>query len=248
MDCGIIIYSLFLVSVSGQNLYQDQISETRRKGQRVAFKSDFSASLESGTYELKIQSVKESHSATYYCACYKSGTHIFTVYNVKIFGTGTRLYVTDQEVQKPIVTIYPLSNPEPKGNTTLLCLAKDMFPDLVKISWKMRNENGTAEEMPQEEKKQLEQMDEGQTTSMIIIDGEKANVNKYICWVEHEVCNKPDTKTETVTESINTIYNLNLASLAYTVMIVKSLVFCCGFALLLQLRNMGSRPCGLTFN
>uniref|UniRef100_A0AAY5KJT4 Ig-like domain-containing protein n=1 Tax=Esox lucius TaxID=8010 RepID=A0AAY5KJT4_ESOLU len=38
-------------------------------------KDDFSASRKENQFHLKIQSVKESHSATYYCACYQSGTH-----------------------------------------------------------------------------------------------------------------------------------------------------------------------------
>uniref|UniRef100_A0A8K9UVJ3 Ig-like domain-containing protein n=1 Tax=Oncorhynchus mykiss TaxID=8022 RepID=A0A8K9UVJ3_ONCMY len=112
---------------------------------------------------------------------------IFTVYGF-VFGSGTRLYVTGKRsipqifqqikkathVQKPKVTVYPASNPEPNGKTTLLCLARDMFPDLVKISWKMEDEYSRTMEV------------EGQTTSMIIIDNEKIYRNKYICSVEHE--------------------------------------------------------------
>uniref|UniRef100_A0AAZ3QD76 Ig-like domain-containing protein n=1 Tax=Oncorhynchus tshawytscha TaxID=74940 RepID=A0AAZ3QD76_ONCTS len=37
--------------------------------------ADFSAMGKSDSSELKIQSVKVSHSATYYCACWDSSTH-----------------------------------------------------------------------------------------------------------------------------------------------------------------------------
>ncbi|KAL0966738.1 hypothetical protein UPYG_G00299500 [Umbra pygmaea] len=163
-----------------------------------------------------------------------------------------------------------------------------MMPDLVKISWKMKDRNGQIVEVPQGEKEELEQREEGKTTSMIIIDKEKADVNKYICSVEHEggnieteapkvlVTEKPTeappttmapptttappstmaaptcpsivTTKEPVTQevtdgnnSFQSMCRLNMASLTYTVMIMKSLVYCSGFALLLPHRNMGIR-------
>uniref|UniRef100_A0A3P9AAW8 Ig-like domain-containing protein n=1 Tax=Esox lucius TaxID=8010 RepID=A0A3P9AAW8_ESOLU len=99
------------------------------------------------------------------------------------FGSGSKLFIKSQ-VRKPKVTVYPASTPEPNGNTTLLCLARDMFPDLVKISWKMKDENGKKVEIPEREKIELIQTDNKQTTSMIIVDKEKAD--KYICLVKHE--------------------------------------------------------------
>ncbi|XP_052334501.1 immunoglobulin lambda-like polypeptide 1 [Oncorhynchus keta] len=161
---------------------------------------------------------------------------IFTVYGFA-FGSGTRLYVTDNKhVQKPKVTVYPASNPEPNGKTTLLCLARDMFPDLVKISWKMEDEYSRTMEVPKAEGEQLEQREEGQTTSMIIIDKEKMDRNKYICSVEHE---GGIQDVDIPRGSFPFMCSLNLASLVYTVMIVKSMVYCCGLSLLLHHRNMG---------
>ncbi|KAL0966734.1 hypothetical protein UPYG_G00299450 [Umbra pygmaea] len=185
-----------------------------------------------------------------------------------IFGSGTILYVKETYlVEKPKVTAYPASKPEPNGKTTLLCLARDMMPDLVKISWKMKDQNGQTVEVPQGEKEELIQRDEGKTTSMIIIDKEKSYSNKYSCSVKHEkgiqaveipndnptknilptlaastcpprnVKEKPMTATD---DYFRSVCSLNLASLAYTVMTVKSLVYCCGFVLLLRIT--GSRP------
>ncbi|XP_029618049.1 immunoglobulin lambda-1 light chain-like [Salmo trutta] len=231
-------------------------------------KDDFS-SVRNNRCDLKIQSVKVSHSATYYCACYWSG--------VLVFGSGTKLYVTDNNsVQKPKVTVYPASKPEPNRKTTLLCLARDMFPDLVKISWKMVDENGRTVEVPKAEREELEQREEGRTTSMIIIDKGKTYSNKYSCSVEHEggpqdvdipkeepTESSPTTMAAPTTlqvtyaspttmaapttlqvtnDSFKSICGLNLASLVYTVMIVKSMVYCYGLSFLLHYRNMGCRP------
>eukprot|EP00063_Salmo_salar_P041698 XP_014016533.1 PREDICTED: uncharacterized protein LOC106580237 [Salmo salar] len=250
----------FKVSVSGQKLDQD-ISWTRKKGEVVSFsckdydrcktfllwfqkkegetftyilaifkddctifdniefpqKDDFSAMRKKNNCDLKIQSVKVSHSATYYCACWVSGTH-------------------NNHVRKPKVTVYPASNPESNGKTTLICLARDMFPDLVKISWKMEDEYGQTVEVSKAETEQLEQREEGQTTSMIIIDKENAYKNKYRCYVEHE---GDPQDVDMLKDPFSFMCSLNLASLVYTVMIVKSMVYCCGLSLLLHHRNMG---------
>ncbi|KAL0966736.1 hypothetical protein UPYG_G00299480 [Umbra pygmaea] len=173
------------------------------------------------------------------------------VWGKKIFASGTRLYVTDNPVQKPTVAVYPASKPESNGKTTLLCLARDMMPDLVKISWKMKDQNGQTVEVPQGEKEELEQREEGKTTSMIIIDKKKSCLNKYSCSVKHEggnseteapkVTRKEPVTQEVTDDSFQSMCRLNMASLMYTVMILKSLVYCSGFALLLPHINMGIR-------
>ncbi|XP_055741970.1 immunoglobulin lambda-1 light chain-like [Salvelinus fontinalis] len=287
------------LAASGQRLQQDQISKTRREKKSVSFgckvtgscwgnlvhwyqkkegepftwilyfnsgdnsdssatthpqRADFSVwrESESDAIELKIQFVKVSHSVTYYCACWVSGFH-------------------NNTVRKPKVTVYSESNPESNVKTTLICLARDMFPDLVKISWKMEDENGRAVAVPKAEMEQLEQREEGQTTSMIIINKEKTYRNKYICSVEHEggpqdvymLKDKPTEAPPTTVaaptcpfrndtqqsqtlhltdDSFPSTFSLNLASVVYTVMIVKSMVYCCGLSILLHHRRLGRGP------
>lgn len=109
-----------------------------------------------------------------------------TIIDLKSVNVIVSLEKSDNHVRKPKVTVYPASNPESNGKTTLICLARDMFPDLVKISWKMVDKNGRTVEVPKAEREELEQREEGRTTSMIIIDKDKTYSNKYSCSVEHE--------------------------------------------------------------
>ncbi|KAK5610938.1 hypothetical protein CRENBAI_024190 [Crenichthys baileyi] len=54
-----------------------------------------------------------------------------------IFVLEARLYVTDEQVVKPVVSVYPAaSRANLEGKSSLLCLASDMFSPLVQISWK----------------------------------------------------------------------------------------------------------------
>uniref|UniRef100_A0A4W6CM68 Ig-like domain-containing protein n=1 Tax=Lates calcarifer TaxID=8187 RepID=A0A4W6CM68_LATCA len=62
---------------------------------------------------------------------------------VWIFGSGTKLYVTDKDIVKPVVSVYPAaSRAHLGGKTSLLCLASGMFPPLVQFSWKRQEEDG----------------------------------------------------------------------------------------------------------
>ncbi|KAJ8011426.1 hypothetical protein DPEC_G00058090 [Dallia pectoralis] len=194
-------------------------------------KDDFSATKKETNCDLKIQQRKHL----------LFDKRVFTVYYVKIFGTGTRLYVTEkhQSIQKPEVYTSPVSTPEPNGKTTMLCLARDMFPDLVKISWKIEDRSGQKVDVPKGEGEVLEQTEKGLTTSMIIIDKEKIHKNKYTCSVMHE---RGIQDVGMKQDSFQSMTSLNLASLTYTVMIVKTLVYCCGLTILIQLRNMGCKP------
>ncbi|XP_078143984.1 immunoglobulin lambda-1 light chain-like [Centroberyx gerrardi] len=139
-------------------------------------KDDFSAVRTENGCELQINKVKLLHSATYYCSCYKSG--YFTVGD-KIFGSGTRLYVTAERVVKPKVSVYPASRADLKGKSSLLCLATSMFPPLVRFSWR-REETGTTEG------ETVELGEPGRPAAILLIDREKAAAYPYVCSVKHQ--------------------------------------------------------------
>ncbi|XP_028448355.1 immunoglobulin lambda-1 light chain [Perca flavescens] len=216
-------------------------SNTIYKGYNHPQIDDFSVVNEQNGWELQIQKVKLNHSATYYCSCYYGG-HL-------IFGSGTKLIVTDEPVVKPVVSVYPAaSRAHLEGKSSLLCLASAMFPPLVQFSWKRRKENGPLEELPSDEGEQLEIRESGHTASILLIHQQENSTYKYRCDVLHEGGTvEAQTEQEVsilppplpTAASVPSQYQVKLLCLMYTQLIVKSLVYCCGLSLLMILKNKG---------
>ncbi|XP_072220187.1 uncharacterized protein [Leuresthes tenuis] len=202
----------------------------------VPQKDDFSAVNKQNGCELQIQKVKLDHSATYYCSCWKRGSTVI------IFGSGTKLYVTDEQVVKPVVSVYPAaSRVHLEGKSSLLCLASDMFPPLVQFSWKRQKKNGGLEELPPAEGEQLELRESGRTAAILLIRQQENSSYKYSCYVEHEGGTVEAQTQQDVSPWLLQRFQrqVKLLCLLYTVLIVKSLVYCCGLSLLMILRNKG---------
>ncbi|XP_059200333.1 immunoglobulin lambda-1 light chain-like [Centropristis striata] len=228
------------------------------KGFNHPQEDDFSAVNKQNGWELQIQSVKLTHSATYYCSCRKLVPHRYYY----IFGSGTKLFVVDQQVVKPVVSVYPAApRAHLEGKSSLLCLASAMFPPLVRFSWKRRKENGPLEELPPAEGEQLELRESGRTAAILLLRQQESSTYKYRCYVQHE-----GGQVEAPTEqevpapaascpperepadllalqqadwSFQSQCRVKLLCLLYTVLIVKSLLFCCGLSLLMVIRNKG---------
>ncbi|XP_054452321.1 immunoglobulin lambda-1 light chain-like [Anoplopoma fimbria] len=253
-------------------LYIDKSDGYIGKGYDHPQEDDFSAVNKQNGYELEIKNVKLTHSASYYCSCYKSG------YGYWIFGSGTKLYVTDEQVVKPVVSVYPAaSRAHLEGKSSLLCLASAMFPPLVQFSWKRGKENGPLEELPPAEREQLELRESGRTAAILLIHQQENSRYRYHCYVHHEggtvEAPPPPTAPPSATPStpspppptappsatpstpsppppsappspppaasVPSQYQVKLLCLLYTVLIVKSLVYCCGLSLLMILTNKG---------
>ncbi|XP_073347401.1 immunoglobulin lambda-1 light chain-like [Pagrus major] len=204
-------------------------------------KNDFSVVNNQNSCELKIQTVKLLHSATYYCSCWKYDAHRYLVF---IFGSGTKLFVSDEQVVKPVVSVYPAaSRAHLEGNSSLLCVASAMFPPLVRFSWNRRKEN--EEKWLPAEGEQLELRESGRTAAILLVDQDSFYTYKYRCSVQHEggtveaqteqeVQARPDPTPPQVASGPSQ-YQVRLLCVLYTVLIVKSLVYCCGLSLLMIL-------------
>ncbi|XP_044223644.1 uncharacterized protein LOC122993499 [Thunnus albacares] len=168
----------------------------------------------------------------------------FTVggYGYYIFGSGTKLYV-DEQVVKPVVSVYPAaSRAHLEGKSSLLCLASAMSPPVVQFSWKRQKKNGPLEDLPPAEGEQLELREPGRTVAIRVVDRDALYTYKYRCSVRHE-WGKVEAQTEQEVSAlpppVPSQYKVKLLCVLYTVLIVKSLVYCCGLSLLMILRNKG---------
>ncbi|XP_042285170.1 immunoglobulin lambda-1 light chain-like [Thunnus maccoyii] len=253
----------------------DMSNGNEYKGFNHPQKNDFSGVKNENVYELKIQTVKLLHSATYYCSCWKDvpGGNPFM-----IFGSGTKLFVTVERVVKPVVSVYPAaSRAHLEGKSSLLCLASAMSPPVVQFSWK-RQKNGQLEDLPPAAGERLELREPGRTASILLLHQQERSTYKYRCSVKHEggtvraqteqdlsTLPSPTTAPTATPTSASTAtppavpsasptpapsadppaalvpsqYQVKLLCVLYTVLIVKSLVYCCGLSLLMILRNKG---------
>ncbi|KAJ8272915.1 hypothetical protein GJAV_G00094940, partial [Gymnothorax javanicus] len=194
-----------------------------------------------------------------------------TVGNVKYFSSGTKLFVSETGQTKPPTLIaFPPSKPQ-DGQTTLLCIAKGMYPDVVKFKWKEEDK-----EVPVGEKRIMEQKIDDGRASMLIID-ERTVEKSHTCIVVHEentkenkiliptgsrtggersrrkrspdstvrvtTCNSTESN-QTVPDGIKDDFELSrslyLASLTYTLMILKSTAYF-GFASLVLFKRYTDR-------
>ncbi|XP_040911765.1 M1-specific T cell receptor beta chain-like isoform X2 [Toxotes jaculatrix] len=196
-------------------------------------KDDFTAENKPNGCELKINKVKLIHSATYYCSCWKRDSHRWLYL---IFGSGTKLYVTEQVV-KPVVSVYPAAPSHVEGNSSLLCLASGMFPPVVQFSWERQREDGPKEKLSPDEGEQLE-LREPRRASILLIHQPENSKYKYYCSVRHEG-GTVEAPAQGAVDPLQPQCRVKLLCLLYTVLIVKSLLYCCGLSLLMGLTNKG---------
>ncbi|XP_039533755.1 immunoglobulin kappa light chain-like isoform X36 [Pimephales promelas] len=210
---------------------------------------------------LKIPELKKEHSAMYYCACWVS--------DKKVFGSGTRLYVTDQgkdTTKSPTLTAY-LPTTKESGKQTRICQATDMFPDLVKFNWKKKSNTGDWTDVSEDNVVEQRNVDPVIVTSILIVDQYTAGEDLYQCTLTYEggmkqktlqndkdpannnegatvkpTCS-PDNKTSTIqiSGSSDQIPSLYLFVYAYGVMLMKNGVYFCAVLIVLLKRKVGNK-------
>nr|XP_023400024.1 TCR gamma alternate reading frame protein isoform X6 [Loxodonta africana] len=89
--------------------------------------------------KVELKNLEESDSGVYYCAAWDA---IF--YDRKLFGGGTKLIVTDKNLDadlspKPTIFLPSVAERIQHKAGTYLCLLEKFFPDVIKVDWKEKN-------------------------------------------------------------------------------------------------------------
>ncbi|XP_039533764.1 immunoglobulin kappa light chain-like isoform X43 [Pimephales promelas] len=222
---------------------------------------DFVSEKIGNSYGIKLKETKEEHAGMYYCACWDG--------NKKVFGSGTRLYVTDQgkdTTKSPTLTAY-LPTTKESGKQTRICQATDMFPDLVKFNWKKKSNTGDWTDVSEDNVVEQRNVDPVIVTSILIVDQYTAGEDLYQCTLTYEggmkqktlqndkdpannnegatvkpTCS-PDNKTSTIqiSGSSDQIPSLYLFVYAYGVMLMKNGVYFCAVLIVLLKRKVGNK-------
>ncbi|XP_055359879.1 immunoglobulin kappa light chain-like [Betta splendens] len=176
-------------------------------------KDDFSAANIQNGCELQIKQVKVDHAASYYCTCWKSGYWVF--------GSGTELVVTDEPVLKPVVSVYPAASRGLEASGSLLCVASHMFPPRVRFSWKVQKVCACVAEVPAPAASCPPEREAAapaalQPTDELPLDRDRDRDREQNPLEQQRV---------------------KLLCVCSTVLIVKSLVYCCGLSVLRILRT-----------
>ncbi|XP_072544257.1 immunoglobulin lambda-1 light chain-like [Salminus brasiliensis] len=221
-----------------------------------------------GSYDLRVLKLKKSHSAVYYCACWERGSHNTVGNWIKVFGAGTRLYVTDAGADKvidPILSTFPVVK-QPDGRSMLLCQAKGMYPDLVRFTWEEDNSLvSNIEEVLEQKIKNGEQV---QSVTSILIINRSINPKAFSCHVQHDSsknadlkkpipeeqysqsenstasssdqnCVPQENKEVDISESSELVRKLYLFNLTYLSLIVKNVLYFFAVCVLLYKRRDG---------
>ena len=79
------------------------------------------------------------------------------------------------------MSVYPATGADLKGRRSLLCVARDMVPEVVRVSWRRKGGGET-----ENEGEQLELRGLPYAASILVIDQQETLRDQYICRVEHE--------------------------------------------------------------
>ncbi|KAG7222315.1 hypothetical protein INR49_016379, partial [Caranx melampygus] len=90
------------------------------------------------------------------------------------------------------------------------------------------------------EGEQLDLTEPGRSAAILLVDRGAFYTYKYHCYIEHEGGTvKAQTAQVVPLDPLRPQCRVKLLCLLYTVLIVKSLLYCCGLPLLMSLRNKG---------
>uniref|UniRef100_A0A9J7XHY0 T-cell receptor gamma, type unspecified n=1 Tax=Cyprinus carpio carpio TaxID=630221 RepID=A0A9J7XHY0_CYPCA len=223
----------------------------------------FTAEKKGKSYGIKLNTIRDEQAGMYYCASWE-GSH-----NKKVFGSGTRLYVTGpgNTVESPKVSGYLPSKKysDKHGKQTMLCHASGTVPYLVKFTWAKKSETEEWTAVPKEDVVEQSYKDKKIVTSMMIVDKNTAENNSYQCTVTIDgitenpqilemkrediktakgpspTCPPDSEETMQISGDSEQISSLYVFVYAYGVMIMKNGLYFCVVSIFLLKRKAGRK-------
>ncbi|XP_068792023.1 T-cell receptor gamma alternate reading frame protein isoform X1 [Struthio camelus] len=139
---------------------------------------------------LTIKRITKQQEATYYCAYWWDA-------DVKIFGSGTKLIVSDKGYTAP--TNFEILSSENENKLTYVCLVEKFYPEVIRVTWtEEENKEVTANVVNGEVWKSAED-DQYSIGSWLTVPKEN-KTKKYSCKYEHE--SKEDSLATTSTQDL----------------------------------------------
>ncbi|KAM9166616.1 immunoglobulin kappa light chain-like isoform 3-T3 [Pangshura tecta] len=189
---------------------------------------------------LTVNEIAPNDGATYYCAYWD----LTVGYYIKVFGSGTKLIVTDIKAKFNSTTmkILPPST-EQDGKVSYMCLIQDFYPNVIKVTWEDENKN--EEKNGVHEEIWIHRDNESYSlSSWLTVD--KNSGKNYSCKYQHEIQNnyvpvespdkpvvtqttgscisKPENGTTLSTDTTDS-FTHRTASLIYIVLLLKSTMY-----------------------
>ncbi|NXQ45147.1 IGK protein, partial [Catharus fuscescens] len=135
-------------------------------------------------YHLTINSLTPRDSGMYYCAYCDNVKALFTVigYYNKVFGTGTKLIVSEKKSSPP--TNSEILKRKHENQTTYVCLIEKFYPEVIRVKW-TDDEKEVTDNVVKGDTWQSTKEDKYSIASWLTVPAENEEKN-YYCKYEHE--------------------------------------------------------------
>ncbi|NXB06127.1 IGK protein, partial [Cnemophilus loriae] len=182
---------------------------------------------------LTIKDVIPDDAATYYCAYWDP--HSISGYYNKVFGSGTKLVVSEKGSSAPANS--EILQKKHENQIMYVCLIEKFYPEVIRVTW-TDDEKEVTDNVVKGDTWQLTKEDEYSIASWLTVPAENKD-KKYYCKYEHEdgeaslstqvdsVKTAPQEDCRTVFNRGNLMYQLRhrTAYLVYIILLLKSSMY-----------------------
>ncbi|XP_071285922.1 T-cell receptor gamma alternate reading frame protein [Agelaius tricolor] len=184
-------------------------------------------------YDLVINSLTPRDSGTYYCAYwfYHSIRGKRSGYYIKVFGSGTKLIVSEKRSSPPKSS--EILQKKHENQIMYVCFIEKFYPEVIRVTW-TEDEKEVTDNVVKGDTWQSTKEDEYSIASWLTVPAESED-KKYYCKYEHEekstsLPTQDSVKTASQEEDCGTVFNRDqlmhrTAYLVYVILLLKSSMY-----------------------